>query len=127
MLQEALHEFHSRKRHGCPGLFAGFVSESNLAVFHADQPPVGKGNPIDIGCQVFQGGFSVTNRFAMDYPGFIPGFGRRLGEDLGSFGFEGIAECGAEYFSKGRAGHQEFRLAGIHSPVSGSMPPAGTI
>jgi hypothetical protein len=116
MLQEAVQEGHRVQRHGRPGLLSRLVAEGHLAVFQAHETPVGQGDACDVRRQVFQGGFAVAHRLAVDDPIFRPGLRRNLREHRGIGGPQGISEFRSEDLTQGRGRHQEFRMRGPPRP-----------
>lgn len=48
----------------------------------------------------------------MHGPGLAPGFGRDLGEELGSGGLEGVAEFAPEQRAQSGTGHEELGMRG---------------
>jgi len=96
MLQEALDEGQGWERQGFPGLFPRFVAEGDRAVVHADEPPVGQGDPIDLGREVLQGGAAVADGLAVHPPILVPGRRGDLGEEGGGGCFQGVAERAAK-------------------------------
>jgi len=113
MLQEALDEGQGWERQGFPGLFPRFVAEGDRAVVHADEPPVGQGDPIDLGREVLQGGAAVADGLAVHPPILVPGRRGDLGEQVGGGCFQGVAERGAEDGAQGGARDQKFRMGGF--------------
>lgn len=114
VLQETLHEAHDVERHGRPGFLSRgflsrFVAERDLPLFQGDQSSVREGHAGNVGGQVFQGGASVPDRFAMHAPFFAPGLRRDLGEEGWIRRVQGVAKLRPEDLPQGRGGHQKLR------------------
>ena len=98
------------------------VAEGNRMVIDVDDATITDGDPIDIGCQVFEYGLSVTDGLDIDLPAPLPDLVRNVFEELGA------AECVAQLGSidDGRAGFGEEEVGGSREPLGSVFAYAAT-
>ena len=126
VLEKALDEAQGVQGHGFPGLFPRFVAEGDLTVLHADEPPVGQGDAVDVGRQIFQGGVAITDRLTVHDPRGGPGVRGTWANRSGAAALRASRNFARKTVRKAEPGTRNFGWAGFQLPVVGSTPPAGT-
>jgi hypothetical protein len=106
MLEKPVDEFQSRESCPFPLISLGvFVAECDLIVFNAYNAVIGKGNAVNIGCQIFQSGGTIRKRFAVNHPVLFPEIRRNLFKEICFL--ERIPEHGPEDDRECFNGHKE--------------------
>jgi hypothetical protein len=79
VLQETADELLGWEGAGFPGASGAVtVAEGDLTVLKVEDPPIGEGDAKDIGRQIFEGGFTDSDRLAVNDPLLSPDLGRNL-------------------------------------------------